>query len=132
MHEFIDAAVGAIEYPGKNDEEYSTPDLLHVVREEVPIGTGGVAKAVSCYRNTEGVQLKDLAEEGAVEQVQFSSDNHVIQFEQWYESATVEGAADGPENPFAVDYMDRVELYTSAADGTRIWIDVVNDDSEVV
>ena len=61
---------------GDFDEEYSTADILQVVREKGPIGTGGVAKAVSCHRNTARARLKNLAEEGAVEQVQLGDEKN--------------------------------------------------------
>jgi len=61
---------------GDFDEEYSTSDILQIVREKGTIGTGGVAKVVGCHRNTARARLKDLAEEGAVEKVQLGDEEN--------------------------------------------------------
>lgn len=55
---------------GDYEEEYSDSDILSVVRQHEPIGTGAVADELDCHRNTARNRLKKLEERDAVERIE--------------------------------------------------------------
>lgn len=55
---------------GDYDTEYSTADILDVVKAHGPIGTSSVAEKIGCHRNSARYRLHNLADEGEIERIE--------------------------------------------------------------
>jgi type IV secretory pathway VirB2 component (pilin) len=115
----------------ENDSISVTKTTLGEVRCSVPIDGIRETPDVNHSVATNGT----LPEDFRVEYYRFGSDSYVYRFEQWNQTEVVSVEADSStgDGPFAVDYLGVVELYASADElPARLWVDVVNDDGEVV
>lgn len=102
---------------------------------ETTLGAVRCAESPDDVRETPGLNHSvasngTLDDDLRVQYYQIGGDHHVIRFNQWNETEIVSVAADGTDDPFAVEYLGVAELFTD--DPARLWIDVVNDDGEVV
>jgi len=113
---------------GENESDAMTETTLGSVRcAESPEGVRGTPEL-----NHSVASNGTLDDDTRVQYYQIGGDHHVIRFNQWNETEIVSVAADGTGDPFAVDYLGVAEVFAGDDTSTRLWIDAVNDDGEVV